>query len=110
VVCRLQHLNETHTHYTCETRHDDGIFMTQDELLPQVFHHPKLDLCALHIHPEMEKGSAKIWRDYGFGLWNLWSSPEQLKEGYVSGRTFVAVDALSYSIPLCSRLQFLVTN
>jgi hypothetical protein len=48
----LQHVNETHTHYTLELRHPDGTFITQAELLPQSYHHPTRDLSVLHLEDE----------------------------------------------------------
>ena len=40
----LQAVNESHTYYTVEVRHSDGVFHTQLDLLPRVYHHPTRDL------------------------------------------------------------------
>ena len=45
-------VNETHTHYTVEMRQDSGIFLTQTELTPTVYHHPTRDLAVLHLDSE----------------------------------------------------------
>jgi hypothetical protein len=50
----LQHLNETHTHYTMELRYPDGTFITQTELVPSSYHHPTRDLAVLHLDDETE--------------------------------------------------------
>ena len=48
----LQFVNEKHTHYTVELRHDDGVFMTQSELLPAAIHHVNRDMATLHFDNE----------------------------------------------------------
>ena len=48
----IQAVNQSHTYYTAELRHDDGVFSTQIELLPRTFHHKKRDLAILHIEDE----------------------------------------------------------
>jgi len=48
----LQFVNEKHTHYTVELRHEDGVFMTQSELLPAAVHHASRDLAVLHLENE----------------------------------------------------------
>ena len=48
----LQFVNEKHTHYTVELRHDDGVFMTQSELLPAAIHHVNRDMAVLHFENE----------------------------------------------------------
>ena len=48
----LQFVNETHTHYTVELRHEDGVFMNQSDMQPKVFHHPSRDLAVLHLEEE----------------------------------------------------------
>lgn len=50
----VQCVNEKHTHYTIELRADDGVFLTQLELLPRSYHHPSRDLCVLHIDDEQK--------------------------------------------------------
>jgi len=50
----LQYLNERHTHYTMELRHEDGSFITQSELVPTTYHHPSRDVAALHLDDEDE--------------------------------------------------------
>ena len=48
----LQFVNEKHTHYTLELRHDDGVFITQTELIPTSIHHASRDLVALRVEDE----------------------------------------------------------
>jgi hypothetical protein len=48
----VQAVNQSHTYYTAELRHEDGVFATQIELLPRTFHHRKRDLAILHIEDE----------------------------------------------------------
>ena len=48
----LQAVNESHTYYTVEVRHSDGVFHTQLDLLPRVYHHPTRDLAVLHFEDE----------------------------------------------------------
>lgn len=48
----LKGVNESHCHYTIELRREDGMFMTQDNLIPHTFHHPFRDLSVLHIDDE----------------------------------------------------------
>lgn len=50
----LQFVNEKHTTYTAESRHDDGIFATQCELRPVSYHHGTRDLAVLHLDNEDE--------------------------------------------------------
>ena len=46
----LKCVNEKHTYYTLELRHDDGTFLVQEELLPRSFHHASKDLAVLHLN------------------------------------------------------------
>lgn len=55
----LQAVNQSHTYYTAELRHEDGVFATQIELLPRTFHHQKRDLAILHI--ENEESASEIF-------------------------------------------------
>lgn len=48
----LQQVNEKHTHYTIEMRHDQGEFCSQTELIPQAFHHNSRDFTVMHIENE----------------------------------------------------------
>ena len=50
----LQHVNEKHTTYTAELRHEDGVFATQCELRPVSYHHKTRDLALLHFENEDE--------------------------------------------------------
>ena len=50
----LQHVNEKHTAYTAEKRHDDGVFATQCDLKPISYHHDTRDLAVLHFENEDE--------------------------------------------------------
>jgi hypothetical protein len=50
----LRHINEKHTHYTVEMRHEDGVFVNQGDLHPKVYHHGSRDLAALHIELEQD--------------------------------------------------------
>lgn len=59
----IQHINEKHTHYTVELRHDDGVFVSQFELLPKSFHHLSKDLAVLHL--ENEDNVAHIINEFG---------------------------------------------
>ena len=45
----LQAIDEKHTFYTIETRHDDGMFLSQSELLLKTYHHKTSDLAVLHL-------------------------------------------------------------
>jgi hypothetical protein len=55
----LRHINEKHTHYTVEMRHEDGVFVNQGDLHPKVYHHGSRDLAALHI--EMEQDITELY-------------------------------------------------
>ena len=48
----LQAIDEKNTYYTIESRHKDGLFLSQSELLTKTFHHKESDLAILHL----EKG------------------------------------------------------
>jgi hypothetical protein len=48
----LQQVNETHTIYTMEMRHADGLFLSQSILDSDVYHHPTRDFSVLHIEDE----------------------------------------------------------
>lgn len=56
----LKYVNETHTHYTLEVRHDDGSFIYQQDLVPRVFHHENKDLAILHIDFSEAKGTTDL--------------------------------------------------
>jgi hypothetical protein len=55
----LRHVNEKHTHYTVEMRHEDGVFVNQGDLHPKVYHHGSRDLAAMHI--ELEKDITEFY-------------------------------------------------
>lgn len=59
----IQCVNEKHTHYTVELRHNNGQFMTQSDLLPISYHHATRDLAVLHLDNEAEV--LKILQDVG---------------------------------------------
>ena len=65
----LQFVNEKHTHYTVELRHDDGVFMTQSELLPSAVHHASRDLAVLHL--ENESAVKDLLSNVGFEVADL---------------------------------------
>jgi hypothetical protein len=48
----LLDVNEKHTYYTMELRRDDGIFLTQIDLIPRSYHHLTKDICVLHVNNE----------------------------------------------------------
>lgn len=48
----LTFVNEKHTHFTMELRHEDGTHITQLDLLPKAFLHPTRDLAILHFEDE----------------------------------------------------------
>lgn len=48
----LQFVNEKHTHYTVEMRHQDGDFITQLDLKPRMFLHPNRDVAVMHFDDE----------------------------------------------------------
>jgi hypothetical protein len=60
----MHSLNETHTYYTIETRHDDGVYKTQNELVPISYHHSSRDLAVLHL--EDEKEAIEVIETFGF--------------------------------------------
>lgn len=45
-------MTQHHTHFTLETRGPDGSALTQLELLPRAYYHPKRDLAVLHLEDE----------------------------------------------------------
>lgn len=51
----LQHVNEKHTYYTTELRHEDGELMTQMVMRPRVYHHPVRDLSIIHFDKDDEE-------------------------------------------------------
>lgn len=63
----LRHLNENHTYYTLELRDpESGVFMTQQELAPVVFHHQPSqglglirDLAVLHVAVDVKRQLTK---------------------------------------------------
>ena len=84
----LQHVNEKHTYYTLEVRHDDGSFATQLELQPTSFHHKNRDVAALHL--ENEKDGVKLLENLGYDplSWNFeFLHPQD--ELYFSGHELV---------------------
>ncbi len=48
----LKFVNESHTFYSIEVRHPDGIFEFQSELLPITYHHATKDLAAVNLMNE----------------------------------------------------------
>ena len=50
----LRFVNQDHTIFTAETRHEDGTMMSQLDLLPSAFFHPTRDLAVLHFENEKE--------------------------------------------------------
>jgi hypothetical protein len=60
----LQHVNEKHTHYTIEMRHENGVFAHQADLITKVYHHPVRDLAVMHIALEDSVTEMYIQNDY----------------------------------------------
>lgn len=60
----MQGLNETHTHYTFELRHDNGVYKSQTELAPISYHHSSRDLAVLHLDDDKE--AAEVLEAFGF--------------------------------------------
>ena len=50
----LQAIDEKNTFYTIESRHKDGSFLSQSELLMKTFHHKESDLAVLHLEKDHE--------------------------------------------------------
>lgn len=48
----LKHVNEKHTHYTIEMRHENGVFVHQADLHPRIYHHPTRDLAVMYMDCE----------------------------------------------------------
>jgi len=65
----LQQVNERHTAYTLELRHDDGVFATQNELRPVSYHHAKRDLAVLHL--EDEEDALEVMNELGVDVLTL---------------------------------------
>lgn len=72
----LSAVNETHTHYTVEIRQDNGIFLTQTELIPNVYHHSTRDLAVLHLENEQ----TNIESLFNIGLTPMKLFPRELPE------------------------------
>jgi hypothetical protein len=77
----LRELNETHSHYTIELRQDDGVFMTQIDLKPSVYHHPTRDLAVLHLEEKSEQKDLELLQDLGYQ--KLLLSEQNLLQGQV---------------------------
>ena len=75
----LQFVNEKHTHYTVELRHDDGVFMTQSELLPAAIHHVNRDMAVLHF--ENESVVTDLMEAVGISIADLHDSNTPLQPG-----------------------------
>jgi hypothetical protein len=50
----LEPINENHTHFSADVRAYDGSMMSQIELRPKVYYHPKRDLAVLHFEEEQD--------------------------------------------------------
>jgi len=59
----LQYVNEKHTHYTVELRHEDGIFVHQADLLSRPYLHANRDLAVLHLEDESQ--TIELYRRMG---------------------------------------------
>jgi len=71
----LQHVNQSHTHYTVELRNEEGVFVTQSECFPVSYHHRNRDLAVLHL--EDEAGSFKMLQELDFHVPDLLLPPSQ---------------------------------
>jgi hypothetical protein len=71
----LQFVNEKHTHYTVELRHDDGVFMTQTELIPTSIHHATRDLAVLHL--ETASSADELFNALGLDVATLHAAEPQ---------------------------------
>eukprot|EP00605_Chrysophyceae_sp_TOSAG23-4_P002161 GSChrysophyteH1.ASY1.ANO1.2389.1 assembled CDS len=69
----LQHVNESHTHYTVELRDEDGVFVTQSECFPVSYHHQSRDLAVLHL--EDEKTNIDMLREMEYEIPQLMMPP-----------------------------------
>ncbi len=45
----IQRINEHYCHYSIETRDKKGVFISQHDLHPCVYHHPSRDLAVIHL-------------------------------------------------------------
>lgn len=75
----LEFVDEKHTFYTIEVRHDNGVFETQAELIPISFHHPTRDVAVLHLMDEAS--NVEMMKDVGLQVLDLAPPADELETG-----------------------------
>ena len=73
----LRAVNEKHIYYTIELRKKDGMFTTQTDIHPNVYHHPSKDLAVLHIAVESE--TVKFLSELSVNIFDL-ATPEEARD------------------------------
>lgn len=62
----LAGVNESHTHYTVELRHSDGMFLTTADLAPASFHHAHRDVAVMHFDPAEQAEALDTLAELGY--------------------------------------------
>lgn len=70
----IQSINEHFCHYSVETRDRKGIFVSQHDLHPCVYHHPSRDLAVLHL--DNEEKTLETLKELGLEVYDLAEASE----------------------------------
>lgn len=81
----LRHVNESHTFYTVEIRHTDGMFLCVLDLDAAAYHHKSRDMAILHLENEQE--SMDTLKNFEFQPLTLANANDELQANDVRIRS-----------------------